>query len=128
KGVQHESHTSGGGVMTCGGSRLAVDRDFFRDFVEGLAEQMSEHVCAELARLAIGVRVACSGDPERQFGLNRTGQRLNGNLLTARIAERNFFAAPQAPDLVDLFQQDLLVVGVVLGTEDEIVKLPSGSE
>ena len=126
--VQHERHPAGGRVVACSRPCLAIDGDFSGHFVDRLTQQVSEDIRAKLAGLAISVRIARGGDPDRQLGLHRTRQGSNRDILPERVAEGHFLAPPQSPDLVDLFQHHALAVGIVFGAQDEIVGLPAGSE
>src|SRR6185503_12474940 len=48
--------------------------------------------------------------------------------LAGRIAKGNFLTAPQAADLINLFEHHALVVGVVFWPENEVIELPAGGK
>ena len=100
-------------------------RIFVADLGDRLAEQVREHVEAARTRIAPGLRIAGGGDPDRQLGLHRPRQCLHRDVLAERPRERDLLAAPQLPHVLELREHDLLRVGVVLGPQHEVVRVPT---
>ena len=107
----------------------AVELHLARDFVDRLAKQVGQHVGPRLSGLTPGVRVACGGDPGRNFAGDRARLGLHGEGGAVLAGELHRFAAPQAADLVQRVEKRLAVGGGrVLGSQDKVVGLPAGGE
>src|SRR6266850_6958295 len=89
---------------------------------------MREHVRAHFTGQFESVGIARGREPDRQLRLDWTGQDLHWNFFAFGIAKQNCLAAPQFLHDFDLLEHDLLALGMISRSENEIIYLPAGSE
>src|SRR5262249_35105563 len=108
--------------------RLAIDGQLLRDLLDGLPEQVREEAEPVFSCETERLWTSGCGDPHRQLGLERPGERAYRDRLPVRSRLAHRLAAPEPSHDLDAPSHDLSPVFEVLRLEDEVVLVPARRE
>ena len=115
KGVQHDRHLSGVRIVSVRGTLAPIRRDFRRELVDVVIQQVSEQVGADRAGPLERSGTGGGGHPQRELPLDRRRVRADPDRFASAAFYLDRLAAPQPPHVLDTAEQRLVAIAVPCG-------------
>ncbi len=126
-GVHHQRHAPRARVVAVLGQAAAVQRDLVGQFLDGLAQQVGQQVCAAAPGISEGFGMSGRGQPQRQLGLDRAREHPHVHRLAVAVGEADGLAGPQRLELADAVAHRVLAAlrRVVMRRQREVAHVPA---
>ena len=129
KAVQHQSDLVGIRVIPSLYKGFSVYLNFLCHLVNGLPQQMGEHMGAQCTGFCPCFGVACGGDPDRQLARDRAWLCHDRHVFSRAIGIDHRRASPERAQLADgLIHGRLVGRRSVFGAQHKIIRLPPRSQ
>src|SRR5262249_7458190 len=126
--MDHQGHVAHVRAVAVFAPCTTVKSDLFRQELNALAQQVSQHVSAHLTGKTKRLGWASRRQPNRQLTLNRPRQRFDSKLLTVNTGKSHCFPAPETTHRFNLAHRHLFATRIVLRRKQKIVSIPARSK
>src|SRR5215470_6087650 len=107
---------------------MAIKVDLFRQHLDALAQQVSQHIRTHLTCKTKGLGGTCRSKPDWQLGLDRSRQRSDLKLMIINAGESHCFPTPETTHCFNFAHRHLFAMSIILRRKQEVVRIPTRSE